>query len=93
MDGMVANYLGRIVSKENFRVFIYSSDGAKKLVNSWDEYQSYIETGLWFATPEDVNEIKPIEIKKKKKSKTKEPELILDDEIDLELNDGLAFEV
>lgn len=50
MEGIPAEYLGRIVSKENFRVFIYSSNGTTKLVNSWDEYERHMETGLWFAS-------------------------------------------
>ncbi len=44
-------YLGRIVSKENFRAYIYSPDGSQKLVESWDEYEKHMETGLWLASP------------------------------------------
>jgi hypothetical protein len=51
MEGAPAKYLGRIVSKENFRVFIYAPDGSQKLVNSWAEYEKHMETGLWFASP------------------------------------------
>lgn len=54
MDGVPAIYLGRIVSKENFRVYIYSSNQQEKLVNSWDEYEREIATGLWFAEKADA---------------------------------------
>jgi len=54
MEGIPANYLGRIVSKLNFRAFIYAQDGSQKLVNSWDEFEQHMETGLWFACKEDI---------------------------------------
>jgi len=54
MDGVPAIYLGRIVSKENFRAFIYSPNQQEKLVNSWDEYEREIATGLWFADKADA---------------------------------------
>ena len=54
MEGIPANYLGRLVSKINFRAFIYASDGSQKLVNSWDEFEKHMETGLWFACMEDI---------------------------------------
>jgi hypothetical protein len=53
MDGMVARYLDRVVSKENFRVFIYDVCGTTKLVESWEEYERHMQTGLWFATLEE----------------------------------------
>lgn len=49
MDGVPAEYLGRFVSKENFRVFIYAASGEKKLVESWDDYQAHMSSGVWFA--------------------------------------------
>jgi hypothetical protein len=55
MEGTPAVYLGRIVSKENFRVFIYGQKGLKKCVNSWDEYERHMQTGLWFASIEEVS--------------------------------------
>lgn len=54
MDGKPAIYLGRIVSKENFRAFIYGASGTTRLVESWDEFESYMQTGLWFATKSDA---------------------------------------
>lgn len=47
-------YDGRLVPKAHFRVFIYNSKGEEKLVNSWDEYEKEISSGLWFAKKEDV---------------------------------------
>ncbi len=66
MDNSPAIYLGKIVSKKHFRTFIYSIDGSKKLVESWDEYQAHVETGIWFA----VNEERVI-VKEKEKNKPK----------------------
>jgi hypothetical protein len=50
MDGENALYLGKIVDKKHFRVFVYASDGKTRLVNSWDEFESLMKTGLWFAS-------------------------------------------
>jgi hypothetical protein len=47
-------YLGRDVPKEGFRVFVYGPDDTQKLVNSWDEFQDVISSGIWFATKELV---------------------------------------
>lgn len=49
-------YNGMDVPKEAFRVFIYGIDGAKKLVNSWIEYEAHLSTGLWFSKLSDVPE-------------------------------------
>ena len=52
-------YDGRIVPKEGFRVFIYSFDNQTKLVESWDEYQEHISSGIWYAkknTPEMIRQ-------------------------------------
>ncbi len=54
MDGVPAHYKGRLVSKEHFRTFIYSADGSHRLVESWDEYEKHMETGIWFATRKDA---------------------------------------
>jgi len=61
MKGTPAIYLGQIVSKDHFRVFIYAPDGSQKLVNSWDEFEKHMETGLWFATKEDAVTRIPVE--------------------------------
>ncbi len=60
MQGAPAIYLGRIVQKEHFRVFIYNADGTKKLVKSWDDYEHHMSLGIWFATRKDVPEIVPL---------------------------------
>ena len=56
MEGVPANYQGRIVSKHHFRAFIYKPDGSQKLVNSWDEFECHIASGLWFVTKEDARD-------------------------------------
>ena len=56
MEGTPAVYLGRIVSKDNFRVFIYSPVGTRKLVETWLEYEKCMATGNWFATKAEVEE-------------------------------------
>jgi hypothetical protein len=107
MKGTPAIYLGRIVDKTNFRVFIYGANGEKKLVESWDDFEASMQSGIWFTT---ADEIKPssaileesncIEIDKKLKLKSKprpKPKLMVVKEVDdsrNELpNDGSVFEV
>lgn len=41
------NYLGRWVSKEHFRVFVYDANGNQKLANSYDEYTNLVANGSW----------------------------------------------
>lgn len=60
MKGVPAIYLGQIVDKKYFRTFVYNMDGCKKLVESWDEYERHMETGLWFATQEDAKSRIPV---------------------------------
>lgn len=68
MEGKPAIYLGRIVSKEDFRVFIYSPEGTQKLVESWNEYEASMQSGLWFATREEAqSSILEKEIEEQKK--------------------------
>jgi hypothetical protein len=62
MDGTTAIYLGKIVDKKHFRVFVYSADGQKRLVESWKEFESLMETGLWFASEyEEKKEVKNLD--------------------------------
>lgn len=75
MKGMPAIYLGHVVSKNHFRVFIYAVDGCKKLVNSWDEFESAMESGLWFATKEEAIASIPVEKPKRGRKPFKESEL------------------
>ena len=69
---MPAIYLGNIVSKLNFRVFVYSSNGSQKLVESWEEYERHMEQGLWFSTKEDAERrIEPAKIDEEKHRRTR----------------------
>jgi hypothetical protein len=43
-------YLDRWVDKKNFRAFVYDRKGNEKLANSFDEFESLIASGLWFAS-------------------------------------------
>lgn len=43
-------YLGRWVSKEHFRAFIYNKE-EKYLAKSYEEYSRLISSGLWQSTP------------------------------------------
>ena len=56
MDGVPAMYNGRLVSKEHFRAFIYAPNGSQKLVESWDEFEKHMQTGLWFAQKDEACE-------------------------------------
>ncbi len=67
MDGTPAIYLGRLVSKENFRAFIYAPDGSQRLVESWAEFEANMQSGVWFATAQDAkNSIAKVEEEKPK---------------------------
>lgn len=69
MDGKPAIYLGRIVSKENFRAFIYASDGRQRLAESWDEFEALMQIGVWFATADEAKQ--SIEVKEPEKAASK----------------------
>jgi hypothetical protein len=78
MNNNPAIYEGRIVSKKNFRAFVYSPNGTKKLVESWDEFQKHMETGLWFVNAEAAccasikpTEPEPLIVPEKPKTNTK----------------------
>lgn len=70
MEGIPATYLGRIVPKEHFRAFIYGPNQQKRLVNSWDEFEAHMASGLWFATEDEA---KPAPIDKPKRVKKEAP--------------------
>ena len=103
MEGTPAIYLGRIVSKENFRAFIHAPDGSQRLVNSWNEFEANMQSGVWFATAEDAKAsvVKPEEEKPKAKprpSRAKKPEPVQEVEPEIEEDvelppDDAAFEV
>jgi|GEM_PF-2306517 len=48
MQEEFVKYNGKMIPKKGFRVYIYSRSLEKKLVNSWDEFESHVATGLWF---------------------------------------------
>jgi len=62
-----ALFQGKMVPKANFRTFVYSKKGDKRLANSWDEYQELVSSGIWSLE-------KPPEPVVKKKSKTDKDE-------------------
>ena len=72
MKPEMVRYLGRVIPKENFRAYIYSFDDLEKIVNSWDEFESHIKLGTWFASKEDLNAAKVATEAGKLKSKKKE---------------------
>lgn len=47
-------YLGNLISKEGFRVYIYAADGHRKLVNSYEEFMDCMESGEWFPSMADI---------------------------------------
>jgi len=64
VDGQVL-YMGRWVSREFFKAFVYNADG-QKLAKSYEEFSNLISSGLWTAepyvykappTPEDILKI------------------------------------
>lgn len=51
-------YLGKKVPVSSFRAFVYSKDD-QKLVNSWDEFQEAMASGVWFAEKKDISSEQP----------------------------------
>lgn len=47
-------YLGRWVSREHFKAFVYNSTG-EKLANDYDEFSEMISSGTWFAEKSDIS--------------------------------------
>lgn len=56
MQGTQVVYLGRSIAKEGFRAFVYGSNGRRKLVNSWDEFEICMASGIWFDSLEHIVE-------------------------------------
>lgn len=54
-------YLGRWVDKKHFRVFVYNDKGEQKLAESFNDYESLIASGIWFATKPE-NEVQKIDL-------------------------------
>ncbi len=58
-------YLGRWVSRNNFRAFVYNAKDEQKLVNSYEEFSSSLESGEWFASKDLA---KPVKAGRKQKN-------------------------
>jgi hypothetical protein len=54
MQGPTVLYDGRVVPQKGFRAWIYSFDGKTKLVESWEEFQKEISSGVWFVRKADI---------------------------------------
>jgi hypothetical protein len=61
-------YNGRWVQKKHFRVMVYNAS-AKKIVNSYDEYEREIASGLWFASQDEAIPKQPVNIRTGRKAK------------------------
>ena len=61
-------YNGRSVLKEHFRAFVYGKDGAKKLMNSWADYEKHIQSGTWFDSVQAMEDKQPRKPAKKKQT-------------------------
>lgn len=61
MQGKQVIYLGRSIARDGFRTFIYGSNGVKKLVKSWDEFEAHMASGIWFDTKDKAQ---PVEAEK-----------------------------
>ncbi len=96
MKGAPAIYLGKIVDKNKFRAYVYGAKGEKRLVESWAEFELAMESGIWFATLDDVIalniDIKP-KLKSKAKSKKKQKIEDSDEKMDELEDEGSVFEV
>lgn len=93
MEGKPAMYLGRIVSKENFRAFIYAPDGRQRLVESWDEFEGSMQSGLWFASAREAQAIQKPKPRARLKKEEKVITLELREDAPEVIEDELAFEV
>lgn len=58
MNEIMVLYKGRMVPESSFRTFIYGINGEKMLVESYDEYQKHISSGLYSSTKEKITEKK-----------------------------------
>ena len=46
-------YLGRWVTRDHFRTFVYNSTG-QRLAKSYSEFSELISSGVWFAEVKDI---------------------------------------
>lgn len=51
-------YLGRAVPRQGFRAYMFSSDGRKKIAESFDEYELFIHSDEWFDTKQEAEAFK-----------------------------------
>lgn len=100
MEGTTAIYMGRIVDKKNFRTFVYSTVGERRLVESWDEFEDAMASGIWFSTPHDAKDSLNKKGKKPKAKTIKDTEKVAvetkkeaSNEVYDEPPDEAAFEV
>lgn len=94
MNETKADYLGRIVDKKHFRAFIYAPNGDSKLVETWDDFEAQISTGVWFDTKDKAEEsFVSDDVKKSKKGLPAKPKKSKkEEEVDaISLGDLLSF--
>lgn len=60
----IVKYDGRYVPKNGFRTFVYSLN-EQKLVNSWEEYEEHMLSGIWFSDKKSAEEFGKNKPKKK----------------------------
>lgn len=66
-------YNDRWVDKNHFTAFVYNAT-EQRLAKSYQEYETYIATGLWFDTKSKAMEVKPqAEILELKKPQARKP--------------------
>lgn len=98
MKGVPAMYKGRMVDKNNFRAFVYGAKGERKLVESWDEFEAKMQSGLWFASKDDAEAVKspsekPKPVSKPRPARKAKVEKVEDEPIDELPDDGSVIEV
>jgi len=63
-------YMGRWVSREHFKAFVYNNEG-QKLAKSYQEFIDLISSGVWQAEPlseeKEENNVVPIKAKRGRK--------------------------
>lgn len=55
-------YQGRMVKRHPFRAFIYSLDGKRKLVESYEDFQNALGSGLWFESLDAIKSLNESQI-------------------------------
>lgn len=43
-------YFGREIPKAGFRAWVYGTNDAKMLANSWEQYEELVASGVWFSS-------------------------------------------